>query len=176
MLLDLRQMRGAHDHFEQTYPATAFDSGREDYVVAGDARLALDVHRDRDQFRLAGQLSTTLELSCCRCVDRFTWPVDLAFDLLYLPQADNRGEGDIEIEEDDLATAYYRENQIDLGQLMREQFYLVLPMKPLCGNACRGLCAVCGMNLNRGTCNCVHAWEDPRWAGLRALRSEDIGK
>lgn len=175
MLLDLRQMRGAHDRFERMYDASAFDSGREGYVVAGDATLALDIHKDRDQYRLVGQLRTALELSCCRCLDRFVRSVDLAFDLLYLPQADNRGEGEVEIKDDDLATAYYRENQIDIGQLMREQFYLSLPMKPLCGDACLGLCPVCGTNLNQGTCSCARAWEDPRWAGLKALRDDDVG-
>ena len=46
-----------------------------------------------------------------------------------------------EIDEDDLATAFYREGMLDLIELMREQFLLALPMKPLCSEACRGLCA-----------------------------------
>ena len=33
---------------------------------------------------------------------------------------------------------------------MREQFYLALPMKPLCGDECKGLCPTCGTNLKRG--------------------------
>ena len=55
-----------------------------------------------------------------------------AFDLRYQPHAVNTGEGEREIEEDDLTTAFYENDEIDLGQLMREQFYLALPMKPLC--------------------------------------------
>ena len=112
--------------------------------MTADVALALDVHREGRRYRLVGELRTTLELSCGRCLHRFTQPVELSFALLYLPYADNRGEGEIEIEEEDLATAYYREGQIDLGQLMREQVFLVLPMKPLCGDGCRGLCPVCG--------------------------------
>ena len=65
-----------------------------------------------------------------------------AFDLRYQPHAANTGEGEREIEEDDLTTAFYENDEIDLGQLMREQFYLALPMKPLCGDDCRG-CARC---------------------------------
>ena len=53
---------------------------------------------------------------------------------------------------------------------MREQFYLALPMKPLCRESCRGLCPECGTNLNTGTCSCVREWTDPRLDGLRALR------
>ena len=72
------------------------------------------------------------------------------FDLRYQPHAENTGEGEREIEEDDLTTAFYENDEIDLGQLMHEQFYLALPMKPLCSDDCHGLCPICGTNLNRG--------------------------
>ena len=53
---------------------------------------------------------------------------------------------------------------------MREQFYLSLPMKPLCSDACQGLCPDCGTNLNRVTCDCKRDLDDPRLAALKALR------
>ena len=55
------------------------------------------------------------------------------------------------------------------GELVREQFQLVLPMKPLCRDDCKGLCSECGTNLNRDTCTCSHKWEDQRLAALRGL-------
>ena len=76
-------------------------------------------------------------------------PVDATFDLRYQPRTTDTGEGEREIEEDDLTTAFYDDDNIDLGELMREQFYLALPMKPLCRDDCHGLCAQCGTNLNR---------------------------
>ena len=45
-----------------------------------------------------------------------------------------------EIGEDDLTTAFYRDGMLDIIELLREQFQLALPMKPLCSEACRGLC------------------------------------
>ena len=74
-----------------------------------------------------------------------------------------------EIEDDDLTTAYYSDGLLDIGELLREQFQLALPMKPLCSDACRGLCAQCGANLNRTECECAPAWEDPRLAPLKSL-------
>ena len=59
-----------------------------------------------------------------------------------------------EVEEDDLATAFYDDDQIDLTHLIMEQFQLALPMKPLCTEACKGLCPQCGTNLNTGSCDC----------------------
>jgi uncharacterized protein len=98
--------------------------------------------------------------------------VDQEFDLRYQPHTVNTGEGEREIEEDDLTTAFYEHDEIDLGQLMREQFYLSLPMKPLCRVDCKGLCPSCGTNLNRGSCDCKREWEDPRFAALKNLRTE----
>ena len=68
---------------------------------------------------------------------RFELPVDASFDVRYLPQSENTGD-EREVEEDDLSDAFYRDDQIDLGQLMEEQFYLALPMKPLCREDCKG--------------------------------------
>ena len=83
-----------------------------------------------------------------------------------------RTEEEREVEEDDLETSYYRDDQIDLSELMREQFYLALPMKPLCREDCKGLCPQCGTNLNTGTCDCAPAWDDPRLAPLKQLKRE----
>src|SRR5205823_4549233 len=82
---------------------------------------------------------TVLELPCSRCLEPFRLGVDEHFDLRYQPHTANTGEDEREIEEDDLSTAFYENDEIDLGQLMREQFYLAVPMKPLCREDCRGL-------------------------------------
>jgi uncharacterized protein len=119
-----------------------------------------------------GRARTTLEVSCSRCLEPFRILVDAPFDLSYVPQAENTGEPEHEIRDEDLSTAYYRSEKIDLGELLREQFYLALPMKPLHDEQCKGLCPHCGTNLNRETCDCRPAWDDPRLAGLKALLDE----
>jgi uncharacterized protein len=169
MLLDLSQMRGARDRLQRTYPPSAFESADADYRVVQPVRLAFDLYKNKAQFRLVGRISTVLELQCGRCLEPFTLSVDAPFDVMYLPHTENTGEGEVEIEEDDLETAFYRDGVIDLGQLIREQFYLVLPMKPLCREACRGLCPQCGANLNQSSCTCVSTWIDPRLEVLRSL-------
>jgi uncharacterized protein len=45
-------------------------------------------------------------------------------------------------------------------------------MKPLCSEACKGLCPQCGTNLNRGSCECQNKWHDPRFEKLRVFRKE----
>ena len=170
MLLDLNTLHGAREHFERIFPPAAFDPQDSEYRVAAPVDLTLDIQKlGGDVFGVTGRVKARLEVACSRCLEPFEVPVESEFDLRYVPQAENTGEGEREIGEDDLATAYYREGMLDLIDLMREQFVLALPMKPLCGEDCRGLCPVCGTNLNNGQCDCSPRWEDPRLAALKSL-------
>ena len=169
--LNLNKIRTAQERFEQVSPPEQFGV-EQDFRVVEPISLAFDIFKAKLQFRLAGRVQTTLELPCSRCLEPYTLPVDQTFDLRYQPHAQNTGDGEREIEEDDLTTAFYENDEIDLGQLMREQFYLALPMKPLCRDDCRGLCPMCGTNLNGGTCECKRDWHDPRLAVLKKLKAE----
>jgi uncharacterized protein len=170
MLLDLSKIQSPRERFEYTWPATTLDTSGDEFEVLEPVQLDLEVQKaGEDKFRLVGRARTALEVPCSRCLESYRIPIDLPFDLSYLPQAENAGHGEHEIQDEDLSTAYYRGEVIDLGELLREQFYLALPMKPLCSEGCKGLCPQCGTNLNRGTCDCKPVWEDPRLAGLKAL-------
>ena len=97
-------------------------------------------------------------------------PVDIRFELRYVPQTEAKdGETEREIDDDDLTTSVYRDGTLDVVEMLREQFELALPMKPLCAQSCRGLCPECGANLNRAECGCQPTWEDPRLAPLKGL-------
>jgi len=170
--LNLAKIREAQERFEQVYAPDQLALADEAFRLAAPVKLAFDIYKDKDQFRVIGAVQTTLEMPCSRCLEAFSWPVDASFDLRYQPHARNTGEGEREIEEDDLTTAFYENDTIDLGQLMREQLYLALPMKPLCGDDCKGLCPTCGTNWNKGTCDCSNQLEDPRLAALKALRRD----
>jgi uncharacterized protein len=174
MLLDLNRLHGSREHFERRFEPSAFDPQDDDYRVATPVELSMDVERaGGDAFRVTGRATTRLELQCSRCLDSFEVPVDANFELRYVPAVDNTGDEEREIAEDDLTTAFYREGSLDVIDMLREQFQLALPMKPLCAEACRGLCPECGANLNRTDCGCTPKWEDPRLSALKVLLSPD---
>jgi uncharacterized protein len=170
MLLELSKIQSSRERLAYDWPATALDTSDDEFEVVEPVRLELEVQKaGQDKYRLVGRVTAKLEVACSRCLEQFRIPVDTPFDLSYLPQAENEGEPEREIQDEDLNTAYYRGETIDLAELLREQFYLALPMKPLHDEACKGLCPHCGANLNRETCDCRPTWEDPRLAGLKAL-------
>jgi uncharacterized protein len=170
--LNLAKIRTAPEHFEFDYEPGVFVQTGDGVRVVAPARLAFDIYKDKDHYRLVGSVQAQLELTCSRCLEPFGLPIDGSFDLRYQPHALNAGEGEREVEEDDLATAFYRDEAIDLLQLMEEQFYLALPMKPLCSEDCKGLCPTCGTNRNREACLCRSVWEDPRFAALKNLKAD----
>ena len=169
MKLDLTRYRKPFAQFAHTFRPDEMGDERDTYRVAEPVALAFDIHKDKDKFRLEGTVRTGLELPCSRCLEPFRLPVDSSFDLRYLPASEASTEAEQEVGEGDLETSYYRDEEIDLDELMREQFYLALPMKPLCRDACKGLCPHCGTNLNASSCDCAPASQDPRLAPLREL-------
>lgn len=172
MVLDLTRIRQPETDLEEHYEASAFEGRDHLFRIVRPVDLRLTIHKDRDRYRLVGTVRTDTELGCSRCLEAYRVPVDVPFDLRYLPQTENAGDDEREVENEDLTAAYYRDEQIDLGLLIEEQVYLTLPMKPLCRADCRGLCPQCGTNLNVDTCACDTRWEDPRMAGLKAIFSE----
>ncbi len=69
--------------------------------------------------------------------------------------------------------SFYKGDEIDLGDVMREQFYLALPMKPLCRPDCRGICRGLRHQPQPGQCSCQQEWVDPRLDALRKLMSSE---
>jgi uncharacterized protein len=172
MRLDLSHIRQSETGYDRRYEPDAFAGAVEDYRVAAPVVLRMAIHKDKDRFRLVGTVETQLEIECSRCLDRFVLPVDQSFDLRYLPMgeaASGQEDDEDETADDDVSITFYRDDAIDIGDLLREQFYLALPMKPLCRPDCRGICPHCGNNRNVESCQCESRWEDPRLAGLKTL-------
>jgi DUF177 domain-containing protein len=171
MLLDLSRLRSGVDTLTRRYQPSAFGLEHEDFRLVAPVDLVGEVRKDAQKVRLTGRLTTTLERECGRCLEPFTVPVDAKIDVILLPSNQNTGEAEQEVAEDDLGVSYYKDDVVDLGELMREQFFLALPMKPLCQEDCRGLCPVCGINRNRETCTCETTWVDPRLEALKRFKT-----
>jgi uncharacterized protein len=172
LLLDVGQMRDPEARIERTFAAGVLPTDQSICRVTAPVALSVVVRKDRMQFRLAGRLKTSIELTCSRCLDNYELAVDEPFDVLYLPHTPAGPGEERMVEDDDLSTAFYEDNVIDLGQLMQEQCYLAVPMKPLCKEECLGLCPECGTNFNIASCECRQTWVDPRLAVLDQLRKD----
>jgi uncharacterized protein len=189
MRFDLSRFKSGIDRIDRTYEPGAFVSASadtDDFRVAEPVALTLNVTKTGNRVHLVGRVVATLDVLCSRCLEAYRVPVNASVNLTFYPATDpvatakpartspksDDDDGD-EVKEDDLGVSFYTDDYIDLEQIMREQFYLALPMKPLCTPDCKGLCPDCGINRNRETCSCVSTWVDPRFDALRNLTKHD---
>ncbi|HEY5906631.1 MAG TPA: DUF177 domain-containing protein [Vicinamibacteria bacterium] len=151
-------------------------AGEDSFVLRPGGRLACRLERvDGDSVHLRGRLSAGLGLECNRCLGGFDLAVDHELDLFYLPHApDAEGEeeeDEVELGDHEMVVAYHDGSRLDLGEMVREQLYLTVPMKRLCREDCKGRCPRCGQDLNASPCACPapEAQTDPRLAALKKL-------
>ena len=102
---------------------------------------------ETDVVDVRGRLDGTLDVECARCLDRYGVALGQELDLFYLPAAAGQAdaqEEEVELSDRDVVVGYYEGDRLDLGEVIREQVLLGLPLKPLCREDCQGLCPRCG--------------------------------
>jgi uncharacterized protein len=135
------------------------------------ARLVADVTvtKSGDEVLARGSIDGEVTLPCSRCVGSARVTVSAPFAVLFLPRdADVPDAAAEDAEAPDVIP--YEDDQVDLGDMLREEILLALPYAPLCKEACKGLCPNCGKDLNEGACGCSTAPVDDRFAALRNLK------
>lgn len=112
---------------------------------------------------ITGRVTGSATLECARCLREFEGPVELQLCELFATPEHRHAEDD----------AYdVTGTDVRLEPMLRDALALALPLNPVCDPDCKGLCAVCGRDLNYGTCECRIEEADPRWAPLAALRQK----
>lgn len=166
------------DFDEPLEPASVHVEGEEDFSLRPGGVLRGHLERvDGDTVHVRGRLRASLGLECGRCLEAFSFDLEQELDLFYLshrPDDDREEEDEVELSDRDMVVAYYRGERLDLGEVVREQCFLTLPLKRLCREDCRGRCPSCGRNRNLESCGCPAPEEtgDARLAGLKKLFDE----
>jgi len=157
----------------EIHPGEVHLDGEESFVLQGGSLRGRVERGDENTVHLRGRLVTRLGLECGRCLEGFTLGVDQELDLFYLPHREDQGdeeEDEVELSDREMVVAYYRNDRLDLGEIVREQVFLALPLKRVCREECLGLCPACGTNRNASRCTCAPVEAaDPRLAALRKL-------
>lgn len=148
--------------------------GEAEFRLNPGGGLACHIERSDDGgVHVRGQLTAEVSLQCSRCLEDFPLAIPGGVDLFFLPEtpgARNEAEEEVELSDRDMVIAYYGGDELHLGEVVREQIVLSVPMKPLCADACLGRCPSCGANRNAVACSCPPAEDsDPRLASLKNL-------
>ena len=146
-------------------------------VGFGDAEFLGETYRFIEPLKVEGRVynngqSLTLEANvsgrmvteCARCLDEVEADVEVSVHELL----SQREEGADEDEDIILFDGY----EIELDDIIADHFLMNISGRYLCSDDCKGLCPVCGQNLNHGECDCDNEYIDPRWQALADIMNQ----
>lgn len=141
----------------------------EDFFLTATANISVS-RRDRDTVLVKGALEGHRVVACARCGELVQ--ENLHSDFLYLVttgQEQALEHADIECSDDEAITLYLKGPEIDVDEILREQAYLSFPLRSLCSEDCKGICAGCGVALNTEACRCSLDKSNLAFAALKRL-------
>jgi uncharacterized protein len=136
----------------------------ESVVAAEGVRAVGEVRNGAGRIVLSAELSAVLRCVCARCLREFEMPAELRVEATLTREEDAGIEDDGQyVIAGDLA---------DLDEIFVTEFVLNAEYRVLCSEDCKGLCEICGADLNDGPCGCQRA-PDPRLAVLGRLLGDE---
>jgi uncharacterized protein len=113
----------------------------------GEVRYELYAQRVSDELVVRGALAVDLELQCARCSEFFSTTVGVSDFLRAYPAPDGT-------------------DSVDISDDFREEILLHVPGFPVCSDECNGVCPQCGIDLNKGSCECTTDEGPSAWSAL----------
>jgi uncharacterized protein len=151
----------------ETYAPGSLDFKGAEFRQTAPLNVTATAELVGTEIRVRGHLATVLQAICDRCLSPVEIPVNRDFDLIYRSIKSIAQEEEIEIPEDEMEVGFYAGDGIELSDVATEQVILSLPMKVVCGDNCRGLCPVCGVNRNLTPCDCAPPPPESAFASLK---------
>ena len=124
----------------------------------------LSLHKEKDIFFLQGNLKTSVEYSCNRCLKKIPTKINLPINILILEKTMNYTK------KTDYDTLYFNnsDDYVNLKNILADLIALAEPIKTLCEKECTGLCPTCGIE-KTNSCNCIEHTNNDAWNKLKDL-------
>ena len=170
MLIDLSKVLSEpHRPIHEVVPCNLEDirTRMGKFPVVSKQEVTVDIHYlQKRQLEITGKTSLSLEMPCDRCLEPVTVELNLDFvKKVDLNQSEDDGMFSDEFDESNYIDGY----TLDVDKLVYNEVLIGWPTKILCSEDCKGICNVCGQNLNLGTCDCEDTSLDPRMSVIRDL-------
>lgn len=129
---------------------------------------SLDILRISGGIEVKGVVSGRIDLECYRCLEKYAYPCEIEIEEHVVWFGDERED----LEQAEEGEYHVEKGIFDLLQIMRDVIGLSFPTKRVCGDDCKGLCSVCGQNLNIDTCGCSRKTVDSRLKPLELMKEK----
>jgi uncharacterized protein len=143
--------------------------------VMSPVYVDLNIKRTSKGFDLNGGVQTELMINCSRCLKPYKFEVDNEISAYYINKEFEKELNKTEHLSSLENIIYYENDSIDLTDRVIEAIILAVPEKPLCSKNCKGLCSICGEDLNENPNHTCEKDEiDPRMKDLlKLIENED---
>lgn len=146
--------------FDELEPSSSldetFDSNTinlDDYEIK-DGAVALDIMKG-DVVIVNGKVTFCALLKCALCGKGFEKQFVEDFHREYILGRDPYTSiPQVRLKREDLNQVYFKDIGIDLTDAIRETVITAIPMAPRCQEDCKGICPMCGQDLNIKECSC----------------------
>ena len=170
MRIELEKLEESGGRFSRTYGIDQLKFDEAELRLSEPVTVEARAKRKGQEAELRGRLRTRVTLPCGRCLKSVELPIDVVFEERFTPSVSWKNEEQHELSAEDLNLAPFDGEGIELDDLVREEIILALPAHVLCDETCKGLCPVCGIDLNLSACDCNAKPIDDRWEKLKDLR------
>ncbi len=163
-LSDVFTSEGRRIDMKAPIEMTSFKSGMGCFEIVEKSPVSFTfTNVENGKARVEGNASLTLQVSCSRCLTETPMTMNLDFEH-YVTSPDAESEDE---DVDDLS--FMDGYQLDIETFVYNELLVNWPAKILCRWDCKGLCPVCGQNLNEGDCGCDTFVPDPRMAVIQDI-------
>ena len=142
---------------------TVFEAPFGRYEIVSKDLVHIVVEHVKDsELMIRGLTDLVIAVPCDRCLEE----VDKAFHFNFAKNVDLNPElvdTQKEFDEKNYIDGY----NLDVDKLLYNEILIGWPMKVLCSENCKGICSICGQNLNKGTCDCEDTGLDPRMSVIQ---------
>ena len=121
-------------------------------------------HVKNRELKIQARSKICVLIPCDRCLEDVEQELVLDADK-HVDLSKSDAELDEGFDESNYIDGYY----LDVDKMLYNEILIGWPMKVLCSEDCKGICNVCGQNLNKGTCYCEDTSLDPRMSVVRDL-------
>lgn len=171
MIIRLDTVRSEPIDWTESLPLTTSDLGLGEDSELTPIEVTGRIERADPDLLLTARLRFRVVTPCDRCTAPAAAEVEAGFELILEPGRGGavEGPGERQVQEEELGVLELPGWDLDTRPIVAEQAQLELPTRPLCREACRGLCPVCGVDRNVVDCDCDTRGVDPRWSALEKL-------
>lgn len=132
--------------------------------VQKDSVMLRIVNRGNRKVLIEAKTDVSVAASCDRCLKDVIIPIHIEVEKeIDFSKTEQQRTEDLD------ETNYVSGYDLDVDKLIYDEVLIGFPMKVLCNEDCKGLCKVCGANLNEGECGCDRAELDPRMSAIRDI-------